>query len=95
MTRKRFIRLVMAEGIQRNRANEIARTVQKSGVPYADAYSTMMNPFIKLRKSWEKMQEAALRAGDAIRRVLQKINEAVESAILYGMGGQNDEDLSD
>ena len=37
MTRKRFIRLLMAEGIQRNRANEIARTVQKSGVPYADA----------------------------------------------------------
>lgn len=35
MTRKRFVKLLMAEGIQRNTANEIARNTE---IPYSDRF---------------------------------------------------------
>lgn len=38
MTRKRFIKLLMAEGVSRNRAQEIAWVVNRSGRPYHVAF---------------------------------------------------------
>lgn len=38
MTRKRFVRLVMAARIDRNNANKLADDVKRRGIPYAVAH---------------------------------------------------------
>lgn len=92
MTRKRFIRLVMAEGIQRNKANEIAWTTQKSGVPYADAYFCMRHPFIaSFNKTVEAFRRAAVTAGEALRRIAAQFRAIAE----YAGGWEQHEDTGD
>lgn len=91
MTRKRFIRLLMAEGVQRNKAHEVAWTTQKSGVPYADAWFNMHNPLIISFKMFvEAFRKAALEAGKAIRRI-----GAQFSAISELAGGWEHENTGD
>ena len=81
MTRKRFIRLLMAEGYQRNRAHEIAWATQRSGVPYAKAYfirhyplakalCNALDPFIK---AIEKAKEVL---GESFTRMVEKFSVA-------------------
>lgn len=38
MTRKRFIKLLMSQGYDRNKANEIAEYVQKNNITYKNGY---------------------------------------------------------
>lgn len=38
MTRKRFVKLLMAKGYDRNRANDMAMVAQKKGYRYEKAY---------------------------------------------------------
>ena len=92
MTRKRFIRLLMAEGIQRNKANEIAWTTQKSGVPYADAYFCMHHPFIaSFNKTVEAIKKAAVTAGETLRRIATQFRAIAE----YAGGWEQHEDTGD
>lgn len=46
MTRKRYIKLTMADGIPRNKAQAMASNIQAAGVPYAQMYGHQ-----KLRRS--------------------------------------------
>lgn len=92
MTRKRFIRLLMAEGIQRNKANEIAWTTQKSGVPYADAYFCMHHPFIaSFNKTVGQLKKAAVTAGETLRRIAAQFRAIAE----YAGGWEQHEDTGD
>lgn len=42
MTRKRFIKLLMSKGIQRNAAQEIAARYNSRNIPYAKAYKIFL-----------------------------------------------------
>lgn len=41
MTRKRFVKLAMANGYSRNAANNIAKAIPASGKSYAEVYATL------------------------------------------------------
>lgn len=41
MTRKRFIKMLMSNGIQRNKAQEIASACQIHNIPYVNAFSVI------------------------------------------------------
>lgn len=50
MTRKRYIKLLMSVGLQRNEANEMAAVQRRRGSPYND-----------FRGPWEKLNVGCLR----------------------------------
>lgn len=52
MTRKRFVRLVMAAHIDRKRANMIADDIWRRGIPYAVAHR-MMSPVLAFMKAFD------------------------------------------
>ncbi len=52
MTRKRFVRLVMAVRIDRNHANMLADDIKRRGIPYAVAHR-MMSPVLAFMKAFD------------------------------------------
>lgn len=52
MTRKRFVRLVMAVCIDRNHANMLADDVHRRGIPYATAHR-MLSPTLAFMKAFD------------------------------------------
>ncbi len=52
MTRKRFVRLIMAARIDRNRANMLADDVKRLGIPYALAHQILF-PALYLIKAFD------------------------------------------
>lgn len=87
MTRKRFIKLLMANGYTRNEANHIARTGKK-GQPYDERHalicltSNMPDEFAELR---ERLQTACRTIADAAKRATKRLAETF-SAIAAGIG---------
>ena len=81
MTRKRFVKLLMAAEYDRNKANEIAAAARKGGVKY----STALNAYIKLRGinisalsvAFRNIADAALTVGYAISKAAQAFGEAL------------------
>lgn len=66
MTRKKYIKQLMAMGIQRNGARKLAATAIASGMTYQDAYDRAVG--LALFRLWQKtikelMKDAALVAG--------------------------------
>ena len=45
MTQKRFIKLVMSKGFDRNEANRYAQRANAAGIPYSAAFSGLMLEF--------------------------------------------------
>ena len=52
MTRKRFIKMLMSNGIQRNKAQEIASACQIHHIPYVNTFSAI-SAFFRLRNGLE------------------------------------------
>ena len=52
MTRKRFVRLVMAARLDRDHANMLADDVWRRGIPYAVAHR-MMSPVLAFMKAFD------------------------------------------
>lgn len=90
MTRKRFIRLVMAHGIQRNEAQRMAWVANISHSSYAEAYDAIrvVLVFRRMGASFAaascKLREAAIKAGESIRTLVANMNAFT--------GGMNNED---
>ena len=90
MTRKRFIRLVMAHGIQRNEAQRMAWVANISHSSYAEAYDAIRDVLVFRRMSASfanasrKLSEAATKAGEAIRTIIANMNAFI--------GGMSNED---
>lgn len=66
MTRKRYIKLIMAMGLSRNQARELAAVALADGMTYQDAYDRAVG--LALFRLWQKtikelMKDAALVAG--------------------------------
>ena len=79
MTRKRFIKLLMAKGYSRNEANQIARTGKK-GQPYAERYiliccvSNIPDSFEYLA---QRLALACLQIGEAAKMAAESLVKAV------------------
>lgn len=72
MTRKRYIKQLMALGIPRNRANAMARLCQHSGKSYAAEY--------RRQRPWLQLAHAARRAKTTILNVAKAFNSAATAA---------------
>lgn len=62
MTRQRFIKLIMAQGVSRNDAAELAAQAMSQGIPYDKAYHAYMSipkVFDSLRNVAEAVQKIA------------------------------------
>lgn len=79
MTRKRFIKLMMAEGYSRNEAREWAEGAAFSGVSYAELYRSST---FRWSREFERIYEAAekIRAGciEAINATAANIQAALD-----------------
>lgn len=89
MTRKRFIKLLMSYGIQRNAAEAMARMYAASGMPYAEAIKEPAVQWLKARGSltaainciadaWHEVWESAVRA---VNQFAAALDEAIEKKI--------------
>ena len=76
MTRKKFVKLLMAEGYSRNCANLMARKVAAQGVSYQKAYDAltgMCRLVKKLGKAFVPVREAAIKIGKAFAEVVRAV----------------------
>ena len=79
MTRKKFVKLMMAEGYSRNVANVLARNAAAKGVSYQKAYdaATGMSRLVKkLKEALVPVREAAMKMGEAFANVLRAVRPA-------------------
>lgn len=68
MTRKRFIKLVMSYGKQRNEANTIAALYRLRGLPYKEAYKDYRLIY-GFQSALNNLSKSARAFGDNIRKV--------------------------
>lgn len=80
MTRKRFIKLLMAEGYSRNSANNIAGDVLKDGRSYAEAYDQITRLLPLMQAMAAPIADAVKKMTEAIGRVTRAVAEAVSAA---------------
>lgn len=76
MTRKRFVKLMMAEGYSRNSANALARQVVKEGISYHKGYRAV-TAWSRLTK---KLKEALVPFTEAVRKIGQAFAEVSRAA---------------
>ena len=69
MTKKRFVKLIMSQGIQRNEANKIAESYNSRGFSYMSAYRNFLIK-TSLRESFEIFGEVVHKAAENIRSLL-------------------------
>lgn len=79
MTRKRFVKLMMSKGYDRNEANAYAQQVRENGRSYETAYAAIpffVDALIKLQKVLSKFVTAATAAlsafGDTFHAKMQE-----------------------
>lgn len=76
MTKKRFVKLTMSRGYDRNTALILAQEVREMGYSYDMAYRVLLSPEL-LRKIADKIQKWT----DEIANVVSKMSEAVCNGI--------------
>lgn len=82
MTRKRFIKLLMSQGYDRNKANEIANEARSRKVPYAtfyytDAQARLLSSFGFI--SIDEARRAFLEAAKTMQRIASGFAAGVEA----------------
>lgn len=77
MTRKRFVKLAMANGYSRNSANRIAEQVNSAGKSYADAYKALAAVKKLAVTLSPALSEAMAKATEAMGRFAKAIGEAI------------------
>lgn len=83
MTRKRYIKLLMSEGADRNRANAMADLVLSRKLSYAEAYPRDVkilrgiDPF--LLDVWDGLKEAIQPMVEAISQIVESASQAVSA----------------
>lgn len=79
MTRKRFVKLLMAEGIGRNEANAAAEIARKNGESYERSYNLMIGAGKALADAWAKIVEIVQESVNTVRvNLAEIIPEALE-----------------
>ena len=81
MSKKRFIKLLMSKGIQRNEAQEIAARYNSRNIPYEKAYTDFLLKngvifaFKSLGQHFAKFNTALKNFSCAVKQALSQINE--------------------
>lgn len=65
MTRKRYIKLLMALGVERNSAEDAARKCRETGRTYADDYRRRF-PWLTMQKAFRKLGRSTLAVGNVL-----------------------------
>lgn len=77
MTRKRYIKLLMADGFSRNEANIAAREVVESGCTYQDDYEQYMRDRLApLAEGVADIAAAMARTVETVERFTRALGEA-------------------
>ena len=80
MTRKRFVKLLMAYGYTRNRANELAQLCHQNGVPYAeDIHRRRLHLCFNGKKFAKAIRQAAIEVERAMRQLAEAAKRAGQS----------------
>lgn len=77
MTRKRFVKLLMAEGYSRNDANDIADEVLEDGFTYAEGYDHIARMLPLVQAMIPRVTDAIEKVTEAITRVATAAGKAV------------------
>ena len=80
MTRKRFVKLLMAEGYSRNSANEIADEALEDGFSYAEAYGYVIRLLPLMDALAGPLADAVTKATESIGRVAKAVSDAAIAA---------------
>lgn len=90
MTRKRYIKLLMAEGIKRDNANAMAWKVVRDGRSYAEAYAVEADYIEKLKaRAMEVLPQLTAAITEAAPAILEAAAKAVR-ALAAGIGAFNE-----
>jgi len=77
MTRKRFVKLLMALGYDRNEANEVAWRVQREGYSYETAYKLVNCTHLFIPKLADSLRREIEKATKTISRMTTALTAAV------------------
>lgn len=81
MTRKRYVKLLMADGFSRNEANRAAQGVIEVGHDYRSEYEMYLQDAIRLSdttlSAWSGSMETFVADMEKIREAATKIGEAI------------------
>lgn len=80
MTRKRYVKLLMALGVHRNRANAMAYDCQVAGRSYAADYG-YISPWLKMAKAARKAGTSVLNMARNIYRSSHIMGQAADMAV--------------
>ena len=80
MTRKRFIKLAMARGVQKREAQKIALLYHAKNIPYEKAYrafilARMTSSFVKFSVSCSKLSKSLQKLTQTIRKLGKELQE--------------------
>lgn len=80
MTRKRFIKLLMANGAQRNKANKIANLYNARKIPYSRAYpiAALSQRIAKTAKTLNKFSINIAKSINAFSNLKRSFNNATQ-----------------
>lgn len=80
MTRKRFIKLLMAQGVTRNDARAVADFYNQCNIPYEKAYENyhLEN---KMKMALEKLSDACRKAGESIRILAHSLESLTKGLV--------------
>lgn len=81
MTRKRFVKLLMAEGYSRNSANTLADDVIADGYSYAEGYAHITRLLPLIEKMVDPLADAVEKATEAICRFGNAVSAAASAAV--------------
>lgn len=92
MTRKKFVKQLMALGLSRNRANFHAMLCREKGIPYAEHYKAMApwlglaagvkNPAVSIRIACANFASAMDRAAANMKKLSQTIAESKQMELV-------------
>ena len=77
MTRKRFVKLCMAQGYSRNTANEIAAEYNAKGKTYADGYAE----FEQCKKLLDMLVPALVKTMERVTKTIGKMAQAIGEGV--------------
>lgn len=95
MTRKRYVKLTMAQGHQRNQAQELAKDGPGQGIPYQTLYRARLCRFPVLLFSKQftdairQACKAAAQLGAAMREINARANASLRDNAAAIMAGYN------
>ena len=81
MTRKRFVKLLMADGYSRNSANSLADDTLKDGYSYAEGYGQVTRMLPLVQAMIPAVTDAVRAVAESMGKVVRAVCDAASAAI--------------